>query len=199
MSAPAFDFAHTTAAETNRQRKAHALAVSARALGLQPYELAPIGGLPGAAEQRARVRRLARITSDPSVETWQLALGQLEGLARSVPGSGPCPACGWPVLTVRSEGGKRLLLDPFPRTDGNVLPTGTPDGPRARVLGASADRPDDAPLFRQHTSRCHARQPVAPRAAAVCAGCGKPLDAVLAARDPSYTTHPTCTPGGGAT
>lgn len=208
MSAqPGFDFAHTPRAETNRQRKAHALAVTARALGLQPYDLAIPGGRPGAAEQRARVRRQARITPDPSAETWALALGQLEGLARSVPGSSLCPLCGWPVLTVRTLAGKKILIDPFPNAEGTVLPVASDEGPRARILAATAPRPDDEPLYRQHVSTCPGRTvpaatepPTAPEpdpgAVVVCTSCGRPLDPVLVAREPTHTTHPSCPEGG---
>lgn len=205
----ALDFGHTPRAENNRKRKAHALAVAARSLGLQPYDLAIPGGRPGAEQQRARVRRHAGVASDPSAETWALALGQLEGLARSVPGSSLCPLCGWPVLTVRTLAGKKILIDPFANAEGTVLPVASEEGPRARILPATAPRPDDEPLYRQHASTCPGR--VVPAATApstdsepgtddvaVCASCGKPLDQVLAARDPSYRVHPTC-PEGGAT
>jgi hypothetical protein len=205
---PEFDFAHTPRAEQNRKRKANALAFAARSLGLQPYDLAIPGGRPGAAEQRARVRRQARIGSDASAETWALALGRLEGLARSVPGSSLCPLCGWPVLTVRTLAGKKILIDPFANAEGTVLPVASDEGPRARILPATAPRPDDEPLYRQHAATCPGRtvpaatEPATPSESdagdvVACTSCGGPLDQVLAARDPSYRVHPTC-PGGGA-
>lgn len=200
---PFLDFAHTTRAETNRQRKAHALAGAAKALGLRPFELALVGGRPGAAEQRRRVRRLARVQS-ASEETWALALGQLEGMERWICGTDECPRCGWPVKLVRSERGRTLMLDPFPHEYGTVLPVPGPDGAtRGRVIPASAPRPDGELLYRQHAVSCPgaastaAHGPAqAPREAPVCASCGEHLDAVLAARDPTYTTHPTCPEGG---
>jgi hypothetical protein len=191
---PGFDFGHTPTAENDRRRKAHALAVAARDLGLQPYELAVIGGGPAAPEQRSRVRRVAGVGRDPSVETWQLVLGMLEGLARSVPGSRPCLRCGWPVLTVVSERGRPLAIDPFPHPDGTVWPTMVRDQQRARVLAASAARPDDVPLYRQHALTCPGRVPPPPGPVPRCPVCGNPLAAALAARDPTYTTHPTCDP-----
>lgn len=201
MSAqPGFDFAHTPKAENHRKAKAHKLAIAARDLGLQPYELAIIGGSPAAAALRSRVRRAARVDSEPSVQTWQQALGQLEGLARSIPGSRPCPRCGWPVLTMVTERGRPLALDPFPHADGTVQPVETHDDQRARVLAASDSRPDDVPLYRQHAATCPEKQPARAQVIPRCPVCRGPLDVVLVARDPTYTTHPTCAqPGGGVT
>jgi hypothetical protein len=189
-----FDFAQTAGAQDNRRRKAHLLAVAARDLGLQPYELAVIGGGPASPQQRSRVRRMAGVGRDPSVQTWQLVLGMLEGLARAVLGSGPCPWCGWPVLMVTTERGRPLLIDPFPHPDGTVWPVVVRDQQRARVLAASAARPDDVPLYRQHALTCPGRVPPPPGPAPRCPVCGNPLAAALAARDPTYTTHPTCDP-----
>lgn len=217
MSAqPFLDFAHTPRAESNRQRKAHRLAGAAKALGARPYELAVVGGRPGVEERRARVRRLAQV-QQASEETWALAMGQLEGMERWVCGTDQCPRCGWPVKPVRTERGRAILLDPFPHELGTVLPIPGPDGAtRARVITASAPRPDDEPLYRQHAASCPGpastlyadpeQAPTAPQAAAEappeaaeapsCTACGNPLDPELARREPHHSTHPACPEGG---
>lgn len=205
---PGLDFGHTVRAETNRQRKAHALAGASRDLGLRPYELATVGGRPGVQERRARVRRLAQVR-DASEETWALAMGQLEGMEKWICGTAECPRCGWPVRTVVSERGRTLLIDPHAHELGTVLPT--EGGTRARILAATAPRPDGERLYRQHATSCPGAAataalapeetdiPDAPDAPA-CTACGQPLDAEFARRDPTYTTHPCCDPReGGAT
>ncbi|EYR64644.1 hypothetical protein N866_07100 [Actinotalea ferrariae CF5-4] len=200
MSTATADFAHTRHAETNRQRKANALAAAAANLGLQPYELKVIGSTAVEAEQRRRVRRTAGLDRDPSVETWMLALGYLEARAAGLPGARQCTACGAFVLQVVTEHDQRLLIDPYPHATGTVWPVAAPAGRRsgksARVLAGHDERPDDQPLYRQHTASCPAAPP-RPRSrsrAALCGECGLPLDQVLAERDPTYTTHPKCDP-----
>ena len=197
MSAAPADFAHTRHAEANRQRKAHALAAAAANLGLQPYELKLIGSTSVEAEHRRRVRRAAGLDRDPSVETWMLALAHLEARAATLPGARQCTACGAFVLQVVTEHEQRLLIDPYPHRTGTVWPVTAPAGQRARVLAGHDERPDDEPLYRQHTASCPAA-PTRPRSrsrAALCGECGQPLDQVLAERDPTYTTHPRCDPG----
>ena len=191
------DFAHTRHAETNRRRKATALAAAAVNLGLQPYELKVIGSTATEAEARRRVRRAAGVDRDPSVQTWMLTLGYLEARAASLPGARQCQHCGAFVLEVLTEHEQRLLLDPWPHPAGTVWPTTTRTGQRARVLAGHDERPDDEPLYRQHAASCP-QAPRRPRSrlhGATCAECGQPLDQVLAERDPTYTTHPACDPG----
>ncbi len=64
MSSSDVDYAHTAAAEVNRDRKATALAAAARELGLCADDVAVGGG------HRRQVRRAAGITREPSEETW---------------------------------------------------------------------------------------------------------------------------------
>jgi hypothetical protein len=194
VSSTSTDYAHTPRAESNRQRKAHRLALAARSLGLQPYELTVVGGTVAHASNRTRVRRHARVDHDPSVETWQITIAQLIGLSGSMPGARQCVACGFYVLEVLTTSGRRLLIDPWPRTDGTVWPTETAKGQVARILAGHDERPDDVPLYRQHAVSCPASPSTARRQAPRCDVCSKPLDPVLAARDTSYTTHPLCEP-----
>lgn len=197
MTAPAndVDFAHTQRAENNRKRKAHRLALAAASMGLQYYELKVVGGTQAEADTRTRVRRAARIDRDPSVETWQLAIGMLMARAGTLPGALQCPRCDAYVLRVVTEAGSKILIDPFPHPSGSVFPHTNGQGLQvARVLAGHDPKPDE-PLYRQHTASCPA-SPTALRARARrCLVCSRELDAVLAARDPSYTTHPTCEPG----
>lgn len=188
------DHAHTHRAETNRQRKAHALAGAAVALGLQPYDLTVVGGTQAHADNRGRVRRLAGLDRDPSVETWQTALGHLFGLAAHVPAAEQCARCDAYVRPVITESGARLLVDPFAHPAGTVWPLTTPHGQRAKVLAGHDPHPQDVPLFRQHAASCPANPRAARARAPRCSVCAQPLDAVLAARDPSYTSHPRCEP-----
>lgn len=189
------DYAHTRNAENHRQRKAHALAMAARALGMQPYELQVIGGTAEHASNRLRARRRAHLDRDPSVETWQLTIGQLEGLAHSAPGSiAGCPDCGWWVRIVTTMGGRRLAVDPFPHPLGTVLIETTKAGEAARILAGHEPRPDDVGMYRQHVTSCPQSPAVARRHAPRCSVCGKPLNAALAATDPTYTSHPCCDP-----
>lgn len=197
MSAQAVDYGHTTQAENNRKRKASALATAAANLGFQPYELTVIGGTPAEADKRHRVRRAAGLDRDPSVETWQMTIGMLIARTATLPGARPCTRCDFHVLQVITEAGTKLLIDPFPHPAGTVWPVD--DGRRARVLAGHEERPDDVPLYRQHTTTCPAepagRRSRAPR----CQVCAQPLDGVLAARDPAYTSHPRCDPREGVT
>lgn len=193
MSAPAPDFAHTAGAERNRKRKAGALAAAAASLGLQPYELRVVGGTAVEAEHRTRVRRAAGVTRDASVETWQTAIGLLIARTATMPGAHPCPRCDYTVLEVITEAGNRLAIDPLPHPAGTVWPVTTPHGQRARVLAGHDPKPDDEPLYRQHATTCP-EQPKRSRAAPRCLECTQPLDAVVAYRDPTYTTHPHCDP-----
>ena len=188
------DHAHTPRAETNRQRKAHALAGAARHLGMQPYELTVVGGTLAHSENRARVRRLAGLDRDPSVETWQTAIGHLLGLTGSMPGAAQCTACGFYVLHVLTMSGRRLAIDPFPHPTGTVWPEDTAKGQVARILAGHDVRPDDVQLWRQHATSCPASPTVRRSQAPRCQVCSQPMDGVLAARDASYTTHPSCDP-----
>lgn len=197
MTAPTIDYAHTKRADANRDRKAIALAAEARRLGYMPFELRTIGGTPGDAERREIVRKSLGLDRAPSVETWTQALVKLETLAFEVPGIVMCPDCDWPVHQVTTEGGKRLLLDPFPRDDGSVQPLRKPDGTvLARVYaGGDPSRPLDEPIYRQHSRSC----PNSPASRRVhlprCTVCNNPLYGPLVAKDPTYTTHPNCDPG----
>ena len=186
MSAP--DFGHTRHAQERRKAKALALAVAAAGLGLQPYELTVVGGTQVHADNRARVRRAVPLDRDPSVETWQATLGQLIQRSATIHGARQCLGCDFYVVEVITEAGKRLLVDPFPHPSGTVDTT----GPRARVLAGHDVREGDEDLYRQHATSCpaspSARRSPGPR----CTECAKPLDAVLAVRDPTYTIHPTC-------
>lgn len=171
------DFARTRKAETNRHRKAKALAAAAVALGLQPYELAIVGG--GEAERAARraVRRRAGLDRDPSVESWHVAMGYLEGRARSLPAIYTCPGCGWPVLWVVTQTGASLLLDPFPHPEGSVVPVESAGLQYAHVLAADDPRPADTPRYRLHVASCPARRLTRPREevrpmAELCPSCG---------------------------
>jgi hypothetical protein len=189
---PTLDFAHTPGADKSRKRKAKALAATAAGMGLQPYELKVLGSTPAAAAARREVRRAAGWDREPSVETWMLAVGYLESLARDLPGIVLCTDCGYPVRYVITELGRRLAIDPFPHPAGTVWPVTTARGQRARIIAGNHSRPD-APLYRQHPASCPAR-PAAGRARLrMCTVCGHPLDPVLAAREPAQTTHPTCT------
>lgn len=188
------DHAHTGRAEENRKAKASALAAAAAALGLQPYELKITDGTAEHAENRARVRRAAGVPRDPSTETWQMAIAFLLARALTRPGVRTCRACAGPVLDVVTVNGTALVLDPNAHPAGTVLPVATPAGQRARVLVGGDDWPDDTPLYRQHAASCPASPRRAQRPAPKCRDCGEPLDAVLAFRDPTYTTHPSCNP-----
>ncbi len=192
-------FAHNPTAEANREKKAKALAATAAGMGYRVYELKCVGGTVADADRRNRVRRAAGLTSAPSVETWARALGLLEARERMLPGVSVCqaPGCGHAVRVVITESGKNLEVDPFPHPDGRVWPKTTKDGQRAVVIAGHETPPEDEPLFRQHSRSCpstaHRRPSEAPR----CSECGQPLDGVLAARDATYLSHPTCDPGGG--
>ena len=141
------------------------------------------------------MRRLAGLDRDPSVETWQTALGQLIGRAASHPGTVQCARCDAYVRPVITESGAVLLVDPFAHPAGTVWPLTTPHGQRAKVLAGHDPRPDDdVPLYRQHAASCPANARAARARAPRCSVCAQPLDAVLAARDPSYTSHPRCEP-----
>lgn len=192
-SAPAADYGHTPAAESNRRRKAHALSGAAWSMGLQPYELTVVGGGAQEAELRSRVRRAARLDRDPSVETWQAAIGQLMARIMTMPGTAPCPRCDWHVREVITEAGTRLLIDPLAHPAGTVWPVTTPDGQRAKVLAGHDERPDDVPLYRQHSTTCPAQ--ARPSRHYRCQVCSRPLDQQLAHRDPTYRTHPRCDDG----
>lgn len=193
MTAAERDYAHTPTADRNRKRKANALAAAAANLGLQPYELTVVGGTAVHAEHRHRVRRTAGLDRDPSVETWQVAIGYLIARVATLPGTYQCTACDFYVRDVVTEAGNRLAIDPLPHPAGTVWPVTTHEGQRARVLAGHDERPDDIPLFRQHTTTCPAR-PKPRSQAPKCLECGRPLDAQLAHRDPTYTTHPQCDP-----
>jgi ribosomal protein L34E len=190
-------FAHTPTAAANRERKATALAAAAASLGVRVYELTMAGGTFAGAERRKRIRKVAGITAAPSVETWERALGLLEAAERTVPGASTCADCGHAVRVVITAAGNRLAIDPFPHPDGRVWPKTTPAGQRAVVIAGHESPPEDEPLYRQHSRSCPAtsgkRRAEGPR----CAACCQPMDGVLAARDPSYRTHPACDPAGG--
>ena len=193
MSAsPAVDYAHTNRAEENRKRKASALAATAAGFGLQPYELTVVGGTQAEADRRHRVRVASGLDRDPSVETWQTAIGMLIGRTATLPGARPCTHCDFHVLQVITEAGNRLLIDPLPHPAGTVWPV--EDGHKARILAGHDERPEDVPLYRQHATTCPARRSRRRSQAPRCSVCSQPLDAVLAARDASYTSHPRCDP-----
>lgn len=186
-------FGHTRVAEANRARKVLALAATAARLGVMPFELTLVGGTTADRDRRDRVRRECGLDKAPSVETWTAALVELERRVWALPGVSPCLGCGWPVRSLVSVSGHRLLVDPLPREDGTVAVTPAPRGlPVGWIIAGHETPPEDEPLYRQHarscpTSAAHHRAQ-APR----CLACNEPLDGVLAARDPSYTTHPGC-------
>lgn len=191
------DYAHTRTAETNRARKADALAATARRLGYMPWELRVIGGGVEEVAHRDDVRREAGIAS-ASVETWQAAITRLTTLAAEACGPVPalCPRCTFPVRWVNTEGGQRIALDPFPHPFGSVRPP-DPDDPAPRpgmpgglahVNAGGEPRPDDVALYRQHVTSCPSgRRPGGPR----CTACHQPMNAIVAAAEP-HVTHPSC-------
>lgn len=190
-------FAHSPAAEVNRERKAKALAATAAGMGYRVYELKCVGGTAADAGRRVRVRKAAGISSAPSVETWARALGLLEARERMLPGAGTCPGCGHAVRAVITESGKHIEVDPFPHPDGRVWPKTTKDGQRAVIIAGHETPPEDEPLFRQHARSCPSTARQRPSEAPRCTTCTRPLDGVLAARDATYTSHPSCDAGGG--
>ena len=198
MTATDVDYAHTREAERRRSFKAMRIAQAARRLGLMPFELRTIGATEPDIARWGRVRREVGLDRPASVETRNAALILLEQYALAVPGISLCPDCDWPVLEVVTEIGKqRIRIDPFPHPDGTVLPVQADDGMNmlARIFaGGGPSRPLEEPLYRQHSRSCpesaHGRRVRAPK----CTVCGNPLDAALAAKDPTYTSHPSCDP-----
>lgn len=189
------DYAHTAHARENRARKAAALAAAAAGLGLQVYEVKLVGGTVADRKRRAAVARAAGYSS-ASDETWAAALLELEALAWAVPGVEAHGPCGAPVLLEVTRGGKPVDLDPFPRERGTVWLSGdVVTGQRAVVLAGHDVPPVDVPLYRQHSRSCPATAHTRPSEGPWCEDCGQPLDGVLAARDPSYTSHPGCREG----
>ena len=195
----AVDYAHTNAAEKNRRKKAQVLADAARELGLMPYELQTLHGTAVHASMREQVRKHAGLDRPASVDTWNQALIRLEAAAFRVPGVRFCERCDFPVLWVKTVGGKDIALDPFPHPLGTVWPSQTPDGARARVFGGGdTDRPgEDVPLYRQHVRSCPETPAGRRSRIARCDVCHNPLYMPLVAIDPTYTTHPNCEPEGG--
>lgn len=190
-------FAHTATAAANRERKATALAATAAGMGLRVYELKTLGGTFADAERRKQVRKSVGLASAPSVETWERALGLLEARERTLPGMSACVVCGNVVRLVITAAGNQLALDPFPHPDGRVWPKTTSAGERAVVIAGHEIPPEDEPLYRQHVRSCPAPAAVRkrPSEAPRCPVCSTHLDGVMAARDPSYTAHPTCRGG----
>ncbi|WP_182112903.1 hypothetical protein [Actinotalea sp. JY-7876] len=186
------DYSHSKYAETNRRRKADALAAAAAHLGLQPFELTLVGGTVADAGRRKLVRKAAGLDRDASVETWSQALGALEQTLWRVPGTTACPDCGWPIRVVTTATGKRVALDPLPREDGSVYRSEVRGKPVAVVVAGHDTVPDDEPLYRQHARSCPKTSGRARAEAPKCTECGHPLDGVLAARDATYTMHPAC-------
>lgn len=191
-------FANTTTATENRTRKATALAATAVHLGYLPYELTLVGGTVADSDRRTRVWKATGLVRSPSVETWRLALTEVERALWAAPNVTACSACGWPVRDVVTASGLRIALDPFSRADGTVYAQPAPRGgkPVAVVLAGGTEPPDE-PLYRQHSRSCPERSDKTAREAPRCPICSRALDSVLAARDRTYATHPTCSPGGG--
>ena len=188
------DYAHTRDAAENREKKATALAATAARLGLQPYELKLVGGTVADADRRTAVRKETGLDRNPSVETWGRAIGLLDAHLRELPGTTTCDrdGCGSAVRVVITESGNRITVDPLPHPAGRVWPRSTKDGQRAVIIAGHQTPPEDEPLYRLHDRSCPATAHKRPSEAPRCTACAQPLDGVLAARLPSYTTHPTC-------
>lgn len=188
------DYAQTPHARENRERKATALAGAAARLGLQPFELRLVGGTVADAERREVVRLEAGLTRRPSVETWARAIALLDARSREIPGTHPCQAagCGASVRVAILASGTRIDVDPYPHPAGRVWLRHTSQGERAEMLAGHMTPPEGEPLYRHHSRSCPATAHTRPSEAPRCEACSQPLDGVLAARDPSYRTHPAC-------
>ncbi|WP_066586274.1 hypothetical protein [Cellulomonas timonensis] len=187
----------THAADQDRARQVRALASTAELIGLMPYELTVVGGTAADADRWHRVWRThLGWQHAPSVETRVEAVRALEVRCWALAGVVPCPdGCGWPVRLMTTAAGRTLAIDPLPRQDGTVWrQSARGKGPVAVILAGHQTPPDAEPLYRQHSRSCPATSTKRVREAPRCTACGERLDAVLAGRDPTYTTHPTCAP-----